>query len=68
MSKEDLILQAIEDIKEDIKEIKLTMVTKEICSLKCDQSNKKTAAISSCITGAIGAVVIILQNYYNKLK
>lgn len=68
MNKEDLILQAIEDLKEDIKEIKVTMVTKEVCGLKCEQSNKKIATISSCITGAIGAIIIIIQNYFNKLK
>lgn len=68
MNKEDLILQAIEDLKEDIKDIKTTMVTKEVCGLKCEQSNKKIATISSCITGVIGAIVLIIQNYYNRLK
>jgi hypothetical protein len=68
MSKEDLILQAIEDLKEDIKEIKTTMVTKEICGLKCEQSNKKIATISSCVTGTIGAIIMIIQSYFNKLK
>lgn len=68
MTREDLILDAIKDLKEDLKEIKQSMVTKEVCGLKCEQSNKKIATISSCITGAIGAIIIIIQNYYNKIK
>jgi hypothetical protein len=68
MNKEDLILQAIEDLKEDIKEIKQNMVTKEVCGLKCEQSNKRTATLTGIITGAIGSIILVIKYWFDNLK
>lgn len=57
----DLILEIIKEVKEDVKDIKCNMVTKEVCNLKCTVINKRATIISSSITGAIGIIILIIK-------
>lgn len=64
MTKEDLILQSINEVKDEVKEIKQTMVTKEICGLKCSTQSKRASIITGSIAGIISIAVLIIKGIF----